>query len=137
MPSPFTEEHQQFRATVRSFCEKELSPHVEEWERDELFPNWVFKRAGELGIIGAHYPEEVGGAGGDYWFSVAKSEEFPRCKMSGVGMGLLVQADMATPVINDLGTAEQKGVSDASHPWREDRGAGGDRAQRGQRRRRD
>src|SRR5271170_1769979 len=85
MPNPFTPEHQQFRATVRSFCEKELAPHVAEWERDELFPNWVFKRAGELGIFGAHYPEEVGGAGGDYWFSVAKSEEFPRCKMSGVG----------------------------------------------------
>ena len=58
MPTPFTEEHQQFRKTVRQFCEKELAPHVEEWERDELFPNWVFKRAGELGIFGAHYPEE-------------------------------------------------------------------------------
>ena len=108
MPSPFTEEHQQFRKTVRQFAEKELAPHEKEWEEDELFPNWVFKRAGELGIIGAHYPEDVGGAGGDYWFSVAKSEELPRCLMSGVGMGLLVQSDMATPVINDLGTKEQK-----------------------------
>jgi citronellyl-CoA dehydrogenase len=106
--SPFTEEHQQFRASVRQFCERELAPHVVEWERDELFPNWVFKRAGELGILGAHYPHEVGGAGGDFWFSVAKSEELPRCLMAGVSMGLLVQADMATPVINDLGTAEQK-----------------------------
>ena len=108
MPSPFTEEHQQFRKTVRQFCEKELLPHAEAWERDENFPRWVFERAGELGIFGAHYPEEVGGAGGDYWFSVAKSEEFPRCGMSGVGMGLLVQGDMATPVINDIGTKEQK-----------------------------
>jgi citronellyl-CoA dehydrogenase len=108
MPSPFTPDHLEFRKTVRQFCEKELAPHVEEWERDELFPNWVFKRAGELGILGAHYPEEVGGAGGDYWFSVAKAEELPRCLMSGVGMGLLVQSDMATPVINDLGTREQK-----------------------------
>jgi citronellyl-CoA dehydrogenase len=108
MPSPFTPEHLEFRKTVRQFCEKELAPHVDEWERDELFPNWVFKRAGELGILGAHYPEDVGGAGGDYWFSVAKAEELPRCLMSGVGMGLLVQSDMATPVINDLGTAEQK-----------------------------
>ena len=72
------------------------------------FPNWVFKRAGELGILGAHYPVEVGGAGGDYWFSVAKAEELPRCQAGGVSMGLLVQSDMATPVINDLGTAEQK-----------------------------
>ena len=108
MPSPFTPDHLEFRKTVRQFCEKELAPHVDEWEADELFPNWVFKRAGELGILGAHYPEEVGGAGGDYWFSVAKAEELPRCLMSGVGMGLLVQSDMATPVINDLGTREQK-----------------------------
>jgi len=99
MPTPYTEVHQEFRRTVRQFCERELAPHVVEWERDELFPNWVFKRAGELGIIGAHYPEDVGGAGGDYWFSVAKAEELPRCLMSGVGMGLLVQSDMATPVI--------------------------------------
>ncbi len=108
MPTPFTDDHQQFRKTVRQFCEKELAPHADEWEKDELFPNWVFKRAGELGLFGAHYPEEVGGAGGDYWFSVAKAEELPRCLASGVGMGLLVQSDMATPVINDLGTPEQK-----------------------------
>ena len=108
MPSPFSEEHQQFRSMVRQFCERELAPHVVEWERDELFPNWVFKRAGELGILGAHYPQSVGGSGGDYWFSVAKSEELPRCRMAGVSMGLLVQSDMATPAINDLGTNEQK-----------------------------
>jgi citronellyl-CoA dehydrogenase len=105
--NPFTEEHQHFRKTVRQFAEKELAPHVEEWEKDEVFPNWVFKRAGELGILGAHYPEEIGGSGGDYWFSVAKSEELPRCLMGGVSMGLLVQSDMATPVIADLGTKEQ------------------------------
>ena len=123
--------------TVRQFCERELAPHVDEWERDELFPNWVFKRAGELGIFGAHYPEEVGGAGGDFWFSVAKSEELPRCLMAGVTMGLLVQADMATPVINDLGTKEQKDeFLDARHPRREDRRARRERAERGQRRRR-
>ena len=108
MPSPYTEEHDLFRKQVRAFAEKELAPHVEEWERDHLFPSWVFKKAGELGILGAHYPEEVGGGGGDYWFSVAKSEELVRSEMAGVTMGLLVQSDMATPCINELGTREQK-----------------------------
>jgi citronellyl-CoA dehydrogenase len=107
MWDPFTEEHHQFRKTVRAFAEKELLPHVEEWEEAEVFPNWVFKRAGELGILGAHFPEEHGGAGLDYWFSAAKAEELPRCRMAGVGMGLLVQSDMATPVISDIGTKEQ------------------------------
>ena len=108
MFQPFTEQHDQFRKTVRNFAEKELGPHVEEWEKKETFPaHEVFKRAGELGILGAHYPEEKGGAGGDYWFSVAKSEELPRSGMAGVTMALLVQSDMATPVIADLGTKDQ------------------------------
>jgi citronellyl-CoA dehydrogenase len=107
MPSPFREEHDHFRKSVRQFVEKELAPYADEWESQELFPNEVFRRAGELGILGAHYPEEIGGGGGDFWFSVVKSEELPRANSSGVGMGLLVQADMATPVICDLGTNEQ------------------------------
>jgi len=107
MPSPFREEHDQFRTTVRKFAEKELLPFVDEWEKAENFPNEVFKRAGELGVFGAHYPEEVGGGGGDFWFSVVKSEELVRGGMAGVTMGLLVQGDMATPVIADLGTKEQ------------------------------
>ncbi|MCC6877483.1 MAG: acyl-CoA dehydrogenase family protein [Sandaracinaceae bacterium] len=108
MASPYTDEHDLFRKQVRSFAEKELLPHAEAWEKDEFFPNWVFKKAGELGILGAHYPEDVGGGGGDYWFSVAKSEELVRCEMAGVVMGLLVQSDMSTPCINELGTREQK-----------------------------
>ena len=107
MPSYFTEQHEMFRKTVRNFCEKELAPHMDEWEEDELFPRWVFTRAGELGIFGAHYPEEQGGGGGDYWFSMAKAEELPRCGSAGVPMALLVQSDMATPCIGDLGTKDQ------------------------------
>jgi citronellyl-CoA dehydrogenase len=107
MPSPFREEHDHFRTTVRQFAQKELAPFADEWEAAEIFPNEVFKRAGELGLFAAHYPEEHGGAGGDYWFSVAKAEELPRCLSAGVSMGLLVQGDMATPVISDLGSKEQ------------------------------
>jgi citronellyl-CoA dehydrogenase len=105
---PFKEEHQIFRQQVRTFVENELAPKVDRWEEEKLFPNSVFKRAGELGILGAHYPEDVGGSGGDFWMSVVKSEELTRCGAAGVVMGLLVQADMATPVINDLGSREVK-----------------------------
>ncbi len=105
---PFQEEHQIFRQQVRTFVENELVPNVDSWEKEKLFPNSVFKRAGELGILGAHYPEDVGGSGGDFWMSVVKSEELARCGSAGVTMGLLVQADMATPVIADLGSREVK-----------------------------
>lgn len=107
MFTPFREEHDHFRKTVRQFAEKELAPFADEWEKSELFPNAVFKRAGELGLLAAHYPEEHGGLGGDYWFSIAKGEELPRGRSAGVSMGLLVQSDMATPVISDLGSKEQ------------------------------
>lgn len=107
MWQPFTEEHQQFRKLVRDFAEKELAPNAAEWEASGCFPSSVFKRAGDLGILGAHYPEEHGGSGGDYWFSVTKAEELSRGRSAGVSMGLLVQSDMATPCISELGTPEQ------------------------------
>ena len=105
---PFKEEHKIFRQQVRTFAETEILPHVEDWEAAELFPTSLFKRAGELGVLGAHYPEDVGGGGGDFWMSVVKSEELSRGGCAGATMGLLVQSDMATPVINDIGTKEQK-----------------------------
>ena len=107
MPSPYTEEHVQFRAQIRRFAETELAPHVDAWEKSELFPREVFKRAAELGVFSAHYPEAHGGEGGDYWYSIAKSEELTRGRMAGITMALLVQGDMATPVISDLGSPEQ------------------------------
>ncbi len=107
MFQPFTEEHEQFRQSVRQFVDREIEPFVDEWEAAKFFPSELFKKAGALGIFGAHYPEACGGAGGDYWYSVAKAQELPRGRSAGVTMALLVQSDMATPVIADLGTKEQ------------------------------
>lgn len=106
--SYFSEEHELFRKQVRTFAEKELAPHVDAWEEAGIFPREVFKRAGELGILGAHYPESVGGGGGDFWYSVAKAEELGRCGSGGVVLSLLVQSDMCTPIINKLGTDYHK-----------------------------
>ncbi|MCA9528564.1 MAG: acyl-CoA dehydrogenase family protein [Myxococcales bacterium] len=108
MHDPFTEAHTLFRKQVRSFTEREIAPHVDQWEKDKCFPTSLFKQAGEVGVFGAHYPEDVGGAGGDFWMSIVKAEELARGGAAGVTMGLLVQADMATPCINDLGTPEQR-----------------------------
>ena len=107
MWNPYSEEHDHFRKTMRQFAEREIAPYADEWEKAKDFPSELFKKAGELGLFGAHYPEEHGGAGGDYWFSVAKAQELPRGRCAGVTMALLVQSDMATPVISDLGTPEQ------------------------------
>ena len=108
MTQPFTQEHELFRKTVRNFAEKELLPHKEKWESAREFPREVFKKAGELGILGVCFSESVGGSGGDYWFKVVFCEEIIRCRMAGLAMDLMVQADISTPIIEKLGTEEQK-----------------------------
>jgi citronellyl-CoA dehydrogenase len=108
LSTPFTPEHELFRKTVRDFAEKELLPHKEEWENARGFPRQVFKRAGELGLLGVCFPEEYGGSAGDYWFKVVFCEEIIRCKMAGLSMDMMVQADIATPILAILGTEEQK-----------------------------
>jgi citronellyl-CoA dehydrogenase len=62
---------------------------------------------GKLGFLGARYPEEWGGAGGDIWHTACLAEELPHCGMAGLTMAMLVQADMATPIIGEIGTKEQ------------------------------
>ncbi|MDL1898988.1 acyl-CoA dehydrogenase [Anaerolineae bacterium CFX7] len=104
----FGEEHHLFRATLRAFVEKELKPHADEWEQAGLFPRELFGAFGKLGYLGLRFPEEYGGQGLDYWYTVILCEELVRCQSLGVGVGLLVQSEMATSVINRYGTAEQK-----------------------------
>jgi citronellyl-CoA dehydrogenase len=106
--SPFTEEHEMFRATLRSFLAKEVIPHVDDWERDELVPRWVWKRMGEMGFLGLRYPEEYGGMNADYWYTVILAEELARVPAGGFGVGITVQTDMATPALARYGSQELK-----------------------------
>ena len=104
----FTPEHEELRLTVRSFVESELAPNAEEWEREGHFPDWIFKRMGDLGLLGLRYPREYGGQGGDWGHAIVLAEEMARCRSGGVGMGVAVQTEMATPPILKFGTEEQK-----------------------------
>jgi len=108
MDPPFTPEHQLFRRTLREYVERELTPHALEWDEAGIFPREVFRGMAEIGALGINYPESVGGAGGDYWFVVVLAEELIRSQNAGVNMGLLVQSQMATPIIAEIGTEEQK-----------------------------
>ncbi|MEZ0050248.1 alkylation response protein AidB-like acyl-CoA dehydrogenase [Mycobacterium sp. MAA66] len=104
----FTEEHESLRKSIRRWVSQELEPHVDEWEATGHFPDSVFRRAGELGLLGLHYPEEYGGAGGDYLAAVILAEELSRCGCGAIPMALAVQTDMATPAIARFGTEWQK-----------------------------
>ena len=108
MPNFFTPEHEAFRRTARAWVEKELSPHALEWDRAGIFPKEIFKKAGELGLLGINHDPKYGGSGLDYWYVTAFCEELIRSRNAGVNMALLVQSQMATPIINEIGTDEQK-----------------------------
>jgi alkylation response protein AidB-like acyl-CoA dehydrogenase len=99
----FTDEHEALRESIESFCRKELAPHSEEWERDG-FPDWVFKRMGELGFLGIYFPEEYGGQGGDYFMSIVRGEAMAQSNNGGLAMGIAVHTDMATPPILKFGS---------------------------------
>src|ERR687886_1559627 len=103
----FTEEHEALRESVRSFVVRELAPHAEEWE-ETTFPDSVFRRMGELGLLGLSYPEEYGGQGGDYFCNLVLAEEMVHARSGGLGMGVTVHTDMATPPVFLFGTEEQK-----------------------------
>src|SRR5438270_3700783 len=103
----FNDEHDQLRESIRAFAQKELAPHAEEWE-ETTFPDWVFRRMGELGYLGLSYPEEYGGQGGDYYSNIVLAEEMAKCNSGGVAMGVAVHTDMATPPVFLFGTEEQK-----------------------------
>jgi alkylation response protein AidB-like acyl-CoA dehydrogenase len=105
---PFTAEHDALRETIREFVDKEISPHTEEWEEAEYFPDSLFPRMGELGLLGLRYPEKYGGQGGDYFSAIVLAEEMARCGSGGVGMAVSVQSEMATPPVLKFGTEEQK-----------------------------
>jgi len=103
----FTDHHEQLRESIHAFVVKELAPHAEEWE-ETTFPDSVFRRMGELGFLGLSYPEEYGGQGGDYFCNLVLAEEMVHAKSGGLGMGIAVHTDMATPPVFLFGTEEQK-----------------------------
>jgi citronellyl-CoA dehydrogenase len=105
----FTKAHQLFRETVREFVDREINPYMDEWEEAELFPaHELFKKAGDLGLLGLSYAEEYGGTGGDYWYNIALAEEMARCNGGAIPMAMGVQTDMATPALNQFGSHELK-----------------------------
>jgi citronellyl-CoA dehydrogenase len=106
--NPFTPEHEAFRRTVHSFVEKELTPYSLEWDRAGIFPREIFQKCGELGFLGINHDPKYGGSGLDFWYVTAFTEELSFSHNAGVNMALLVQSQIATPVIDELGSDEQK-----------------------------
>jgi alkylation response protein AidB-like acyl-CoA dehydrogenase len=104
----FTAEHEELRTAVRRFVDTEVRPHVEEWEAAGSFPDALFRRCGELGFLGLHYPARWGGSDGDLAAGIVFVEELARCGAGAIPMAISVQSDMATPALAEFGTDDQR-----------------------------
>jgi citronellyl-CoA dehydrogenase len=100
-----TPEHIQIADTVKKFVENEINPYVRQWEEAEQFPShMLFKKLGNLGLLGAKYPVEFGGLGLDFSYSAVIAEALGACECGGVPMAIGVQSDMCTPALARFGS---------------------------------
>ena len=104
----FTSDHQLLRKSIRAFVEKEIVPHVGEWEQEGRIPKTLWRRLGEVGFLGLEFPAEYGGGGGDFLSTVVFAEEMARCRSGGVAFSVLVHTDMSSPWLTRYGTEAQK-----------------------------
>jgi len=103
----FTQEHEEIRRTMKKFIDAEINPHVDAWEEAERFPaHEVFKKLGQLGMLGLTKPEAYGGAGLDYSYGMVFAETLGAIRCGGVPMAIGVQTDMATPALARFGSDE-------------------------------
>ncbi|MEX4010119.1 acyl-CoA dehydrogenase family protein [Neoaquamicrobium sediminum] len=101
----FTAEHENLRRTVAKFVETEINPHVDAWEAAEEFPSHeLFKKLGDLGLLGIKYDPAYGGLGLDFSYSMVMAEELGLVHCGGVPMAIGVHTDMCTPALNRFGS---------------------------------
>ncbi len=104
----FTEEHELFRQSLRDFIDKEIHPHIDQWEEDRRIPRDIWKKMGDMGFLGLAYPEEYGGKGLDFFFDVVFNEELGRINSGGFIITQQVVQYMSGPYILKYGSEKLK-----------------------------
>ena len=102
----YSEEHRMFRESVRRYLEKEVVPYIEEWEEAGITPKSAWKKLGDQGFLCMNVPEEYGGLGADFLYSVIMTEEMARTNHSGLCSAL--HSDVVVPYITSFGSEELK-----------------------------
>ena len=103
----FEADHDAFRDSVRAFCEKEIAPNHDQWEKDGIVPRELWEKAGEMGLLGFMMPEEYGGGGiDDFRFNAVLDEELIRVGASGVGF--VLHTDLVSGYLLAYASEEQK-----------------------------
>lgn len=104
----FTEEHELFRESLRSFLDKEVKPNINQWEEDRRIPRDIWKKMGEMGFLGLSYPEEYGGMNLDFFYDVVFNEELGRMNSGGFAITEQVTQYMSGPYILKYGSEALK-----------------------------
>ncbi len=105
----FTAEHRQIAETVKRFVENEINPFADEWEQAGHFPaHELFKKMGNLGLLGIKYDTAYGGMGLDFSYAMVASEALGVANCGGVPLAIGVQTDMCTPALHRFGSDELK-----------------------------
>ncbi|MFA7503897.1 MAG: acyl-CoA dehydrogenase family protein [Burkholderiaceae bacterium] len=87
-PHYFSAEHEAFRAALRDLVDREIRPHVNDWDEAGTFPRELYRRIADLGVTGIGYPEEYGGTPADIFYKLIVSEELARAGCGGVAASL-------------------------------------------------
>jgi acyl-CoA dehydrogenase len=101
----YTEDHEAFRQTVRSFLAKEGQPFADQWNKDRLVPKSFWRQAGEVGMLCPTVPEAYSGLGLDFGYNAIVDEEMA---YAGVPAGFSLQSDIVAGYIEHYGSEEQK-----------------------------
>jgi alkylation response protein AidB-like acyl-CoA dehydrogenase len=105
--SRYTDEHDAFRASVRTFMEREVTPFHAQWERDGQVDRAVWTAAGKQGFLGFEVPESLGGSGiKDFRYNTILTEE--TLAAGATGLGFMLHNDVVLPYLLQLGTPEQQ-----------------------------
>jgi alkylation response protein AidB-like acyl-CoA dehydrogenase len=102
-----TDEQKHLRRTIRAFAEAEIKPHVIEWDESQHFPVEVFRQLGAMGVLGAIFPEDLGGSGYNYIEYVIAVEELARVDPS-VALSVAAHISLCTNHIYVAGNDEQR-----------------------------
>ncbi|WP_347487810.1 acyl-CoA dehydrogenase family protein [Desulfoscipio sp. XC116] len=104
----YNEEHNIFRTAFKKFIEKELAPHIDEWEQKREIPRSVWRKFGEYGYLCPWLPEKYGGSETGFEYSMIIIEELTRAGINGAVVGIGVHSDIVAPYLNSYGNEEQK-----------------------------
>ena len=97
-----------FRDNVRRFVHEEVLPNYAQWEKDEIFPRQLWNTLGEQGLLGVDLPEQYGGFGTDFLFSMVIQEEFALANCAAIGGPIAVHSDIVAHYLLNHGSEEQK-----------------------------